>query len=135
LQREIEQQVLPFCAQKEIGVIVYSPMHSGLLSGTMSREKIASLPADDWRKRQPDFQEPRLSVNLDQAERVKRLAERYGCAAAEIAVAWTLRANSVTGAIVGVRKPDQVDGVIGAASRILSDSDIAEIEGDLIQVA
>ncbi|WP_315833473.1 aldo/keto reductase [Bradyrhizobium prioriisuperbiae] len=133
LQREVEQQVLPFCAQKGIGVIVYSPMHSGLLSGTTSKEKLASLPEDDWRRRQPDFQEPKLSVNLEQAERVKRVARRYGCTAAEIAVAWTLRTNSVTGAIVGLRKPEQVDAVFGAASRILNNNDIAEIEGDLIR--
>jgi len=135
IQREIEQVILPFCVRQKIGVIVYSPMNSGLLSGTAPREKIQSLPADDPRRRQPDFQEPKLSVNLELAERVKRVAARHGCTAAEIAVAWTLRANSVTGAIVGLRKPEQVDEVAGASNRILGDGDLAEIEHGLARVA
>jgi aryl-alcohol dehydrogenase-like predicted oxidoreductase len=126
---EVEREILPYCAQSGIGVIVYSPMKSGLLSGRMSRERVASLPADDFRRRATAFQEPQLTANLAMADRLKRIAERHGCTAAEVAIAWTLHNPAVTGAIVGMRSPEQVDGVIGAAGLHLSDDEMSEISG------
>lgn len=115
LHREVEVDVLPYCEKHGIGVIVYSPMASGLLTGKMTRERIASLPSDDWRKtRSLDFQEPALSGNLAMAERVRGVAESLGRTVPEIAVAWTLRHPAVTAAIVGARRPEQLDDVVGA---------------------
>ena len=125
---EIEDSILPYAAANEIGVIIYSPMKSGLLSGTMTRERVASLPADDFRRRVPNFQEPLLSRNLDLAELLRTIGKRHGRTAGEVAIAWTLRHPAVTAAIVGMRSAEQVDGVIGAAEFRLSPDEIAEIE-------
>jgi aryl-alcohol dehydrogenase-like predicted oxidoreductase len=128
LRREVEQDTLPWCLAHDVGVIVYSPMQSGLLSGTMTRERIAALPAGDWRRKAAWFQEPRLSVALGVAETLKAVAARHQCSAAEVAIAWTLRQPAVTGAIVGARRPEQVDGFIGAADVQLSTEDLTAIE-------
>jgi len=125
---EIEESVLPYALANDIGVIVYSPMKSGLLSGTMTRERIAALPVDDFRRRVPNFQEPLLSKNLKLAELLRGIGERHGRTAGEVAIAWTLRHPAVTAAIVGMRSADQVDGVIGAADFRLSPQELAEIE-------
>src|SRR5205807_8010524 len=106
LHREIEAEVLPFAARENIGVLAYSPMASGLLTGAMTRERIASLPADDWRKRDPRFQEPQLSEQLALVARLEAVAQRHGAASGAVAVAWTLRNPAVDGAIVGFRRPD-----------------------------
>ena len=116
LRRDIEQELLPYCLEQEIGVIVYAPMASGLLTGKMSRERIASLPSNDWRKTKSlEFQEPRLSENLALAERLAELAARHGTTVAELAVAWTLRHPAVNGAIVGARRADQIEDFVGAS--------------------
>lgn len=116
LRRDIEKELLPYCLEQEIGVIVYSPMASGLLTGKMSRERIASLPSDDWRKTKSlEFQEPRLSENLALADRLTALAARNGTTVAELAVAWTLRHPAVSGAIVGARRANQIDDFVGAS--------------------
>src|SRR3984893_6124263 len=128
LHREIEAEALPFCARENIGVLAYSPMASGLLTGAMTRERVAGLPADDWRKRHPDFQEPQLSRNLKLVSLLRTIGKRRGYTPAEVAVAWVLRNPAVTGAIVGARRPDQVRGVVGAAEFRLSPREIAEIE-------
>ena len=128
LSREIEGSTLPYAQQNNIGVIVYSPMFSGLLSGAMTRERIAQFPQDDWRKRNANFQEPLLSRNLRLAELLGEIGARRGRTAGETAIAWTLRHPAVTGAIVGVRTPKQVDGIIGAAEFRLSQSEINEID-------
>jgi aryl-alcohol dehydrogenase-like predicted oxidoreductase len=128
LHREIEAEVLPYCAREKIGVIAYSPMASGLLTGAMTRERIAALPADDWRKRHPDFQEPRLSRNLRLVSLLRTIGKRRGHTPDEVAVAWVLRNPAVTGAIVGARRPGQVRGVVGAAELRLSPREAAEIE-------
>ena len=109
---EVESEILPFCEDKGIGVIVYSPMASGLLTGAMTRERISKLSNDDWRKHDPDFNEPSLSANLALVERLRAVGKRRGYAPGAVAVAWTLRHAAVTGAIVGARKPEQVDDVV-----------------------
>ena len=125
---EVEDEILPFCQENDIGVIVYSPMMSGLLSGKMTRERISKLPYDDWRKGNPEFQEPRLYRNLWLAELLKNVGRHHGLSAGEIAIAWTLRLGAVTGAIVGGRNPDQVDGILGAANFRLSEDEIDGID-------
>jgi aryl-alcohol dehydrogenase-like predicted oxidoreductase len=128
LHREIEANILPFCARENIGAIAYSPMASGLLTGAMTRERIAALPADDWRERHPDFQEPRLHRNLMLVRLLRTIGKRRGYTPAEVAVAWVLHNPAVTGAIVGARRPGQVRGVAGAAELRLSQREVAEIE-------
>ncbi len=128
IKREVEQEVLPFCQEHDIGAIVYSPMMSGLLTGTMTRERIKKLPSDDWRKGNPDFQEPRLSRNLELVEKLGEIAYMHGRTSGEVAIAWTLAHPAVTAAIVGARNPSQVDGIIGAAEFRLTDSELSEIE-------
>lgn len=124
---EIEDGILPHCGANGIGVIVYSPMKSGLLSGAMSRERVAAMPEDDFRRRTPNYQEPLLTRNLNLAELLRGIGARHGRTTGEVAIAWTLRRPEVTGAIVGMRSPAQVEGVIGAAEFRLSESEIAEI--------
>jgi aryl-alcohol dehydrogenase-like predicted oxidoreductase len=125
---EVEPEILPFCKHERIGVIVYSPMASGLLTGAMTRERISSLPEDDWRKHHPDFNEPKLSAHLELVERLHTVAKRRGCSPGAVAVAWTLRHSAVTAAIVGARKPAQVDDVVAAAELRLTHADLNEIE-------
>jgi len=105
--------LLPFWEAKGIGVLNYSPMQSGLLSGAMSAECIAVLPEDDRRKRAPEFQEPRLSRNIRLANLLRQIGSRHGRNAGEVAIAWTLRLNAITGTIVGARSAKQVDGWVG----------------------
>ena len=128
LDREVEAEILPFCEREGIGVIVYSPMASGLLTGKMTRERIESLPDNDWRRRSERFQEPQLSQNLELVERLERVAERHGVSPGAVAVAWTLRNPAVDGAITGFRRPDQVEPILAAADLELSDDDVAELE-------
>lgn len=125
IARDVEDTVLPFAERNGIGVIVYSPMASGLLSGTMTRARIENLPEDDWRKGSPRFQEPNLSRHLDLVERLKLVAERHDTSAGAIAVAWTLRNPAVDAAIVGFRRPEQVDPILAAHGIELSEEDVA----------
>jgi aryl-alcohol dehydrogenase-like predicted oxidoreductase len=124
---EIEESILPYCEANNIGVIVYSPMKSGILSGAMTRERVASMPEDDFRRRTPNYQEPLLTKNLNLAELLRNIGKKHGRTTGEVAIAWTLRNPVVTGAIVGMRSPAQVDGIIGAADFRLSDTEVAEI--------
>jgi aryl-alcohol dehydrogenase-like predicted oxidoreductase len=135
LATEIEVSILPFAQERHIGVIVYSPMASGLLSGSMTRERIAGLPEDDWRKHSPNFQEPLLSRNLRLVETLRAIGKRQNATPGEVAIAWTLRNPAVTGAIIGVRSAQQVSGIAGAADVKLSPNDILEIEQGLTQRA
>jgi aryl-alcohol dehydrogenase-like predicted oxidoreductase len=128
IRRDVEEEILPFCQREGIGVIVYSPMASGLLTGAMTPQRIAKLPDDDWRKRHPDFNEPRLSAHLDLVERLRAVGDRHGYAPGAVAVAWTLRHPAVTAAIVGARHPDQVFDTVPAAELQLTPSDLSEIE-------
>jgi aryl-alcohol dehydrogenase-like predicted oxidoreductase len=135
VNRKVESEILPFAARANIGVIAYSPMASGLLTGAMTRERIAALPDDDWRKRNPNFQEPALSRNLCLVRRLRDIGIRHGCSAGEVAVAWVLRNPAITGAIVGARKPGQIKGVVGTSRLELSDADLAEIDQFLAKSA
>jgi aryl-alcohol dehydrogenase-like predicted oxidoreductase len=127
LAREAESDILPFAARNVMGVIVYSPMYSGLLSGKMTRERIASLPSDDWRSHNRNFQEPLLSHNLRLVELLREIGLRHEVTAGEVAIAWTLQNPAVTGAIVGVRSKEQVMGIIEAGEFRLSAAEIEEI--------
>jgi aryl-alcohol dehydrogenase-like predicted oxidoreductase len=125
---EVETEILPYCRQHGTGVIVYSPMKSGLLTGKMTKERVENFPQDDFRRRAPAFQEPHLGRNLALAECMKEIGALHGHTAAEVAIAWTLRHPVVTAAIVGMRSPEQVEGVIGAMEFRLSPEEIAEID-------
>ena len=128
IKRDVERDILPYCQEHNIGVIVYSPMMSGLLSGKMTRERIDNFPEDDWRQRNEEFQEPRLSRNLKLASLLQDIGYPYNRTTAEVAIAWTLRHPAVTGAIVGGRRPEQVEEIIGAAEFRLSESELEQIE-------
>jgi aryl-alcohol dehydrogenase-like predicted oxidoreductase len=128
LNREIEREELDYCEKNQIGVFVYSPLASGLLSGTMTHERIANLPIDDWRPRSPDFQEPRVTASLSLVDTLRPIAERHRRTIGELAIAWTLRLPSVAAATVGFRRPAQIDALIGAADFRLTNLDLSEIE-------
>ena len=127
MRRDIEAEVLPWCLAHQVGVIVYSPMQSGLLTGTMTRERFAALPANDWRKRAKFFQEPYFTEGLALVERLVRVGQRHGRSPGEVAIAWTLHHPAVTAAIVGARRPEQLDGIVGAADLELTDEDLKDI--------
>lgn len=129
ITRGAEDELLPFTQDEGIGVIVYSPMGSGLLTGAMTRERIANLPDDDWRKRDLRFQEPQLSQHLALVERLEMVAARYDTTAGAVAAAWTLRNPAVHGAIIGFRRPDHVDAVLDAGRLELTGAEVAHIEG------
>jgi aryl-alcohol dehydrogenase-like predicted oxidoreductase len=127
VHREVEDQVLPYCMRESIGVIVYSPMASGLLTGAMTRERAAKLSKDDWRRTDADFTEPNLTRNLALVEHLRQIARRYNRSAGEAAIAWTLHNAAVTGAIVGARNARQAEGVMRAGEFRLTDEDVSEI--------
>jgi aryl-alcohol dehydrogenase-like predicted oxidoreductase len=128
IKRSVEEEILPYARSQNIGVIAYSPMGAGLLTGKMTRERAAGLAEDDWRRRNPEFQEPKLSRNLELVELLKKIGERHGRTPAEVAIAWTLNNPAVTAAIVGIRHPDQVTGIAGALEFRLSPGEVDEIE-------
>ena len=132
LRRDIEAEILPFCQEHNIAVIAYSPMASGLLTGAMTPERAASLPQDDWRRNDPRFQEPQLSQTLRLVDVLREIGARHGRTPGEVAIAWTLRHPAVTGAIVGARRPDQVEGIVGAADFRLNEEELASIDSFLV---
>jgi aryl-alcohol dehydrogenase-like predicted oxidoreductase len=129
IDRDIEADLLPYAQRHRIGVIVYSPMASGLLTGGMTRARIARMPDDDWRKSHPRFREPQLTQNLDLVDRLAIVAQRHHVAPGAVAVAWTLLNPAVDAAIVGMRGPQQVDPILTAADLVLDESDLATIDG------
>jgi len=133
IQPEVEREILPYCQAHGIGVIVYAPMKSGLLAGAMTRERVANLHPEDWRRRSPYFQEPILSRALALVERLRAIGARHGRSPGEVAIAWTLRHPAVTGAIVGMRSAEQVRGVLGALEFRLSPEEIDEIAAFMAQ--
>jgi aryl-alcohol dehydrogenase-like predicted oxidoreductase len=128
IERDVERKILPFTRREGIGVIVYSPMGSGMLTGGMTPERIQNLAADDWRRHDARFNEPQLSRNLELVERLKTVADRHATTPGAVAVAWTLHNPAVDGAIVGFRRPDQVDPILAAAGLELTAEDLDEIE-------
>jgi aryl-alcohol dehydrogenase-like predicted oxidoreductase len=128
LRRGIEGETLPYCLANQIGVIVYSPMAAGILSGAMTRERALSLPANDWRSKNLDYREPRLSKNLALVEDLRAIGAHHGVSPGVVAIAWTLRQPAVTGAIVGFRNPTQVEGLLGAASITLAPEEIQHLD-------
>jgi len=131
LKRDVEQEILPYAKQNNIGVIVYSPMRAGLLAGKMTKERAENLPQDDWRSRDSDFQEPKLSRNLDLVELLRKIGGKHGRAPGEVALAWTLHNPAVTAAIVGLRRADQLNGTIGALDFRLSNEEVEQLEAFL----
>ena len=129
IRRQIEAETLPYCKKQVIGVISYAPMASGLLTGAMTRERAATLPPDDFRTRNPEFREPRLSKNIELVERLRKVGARHGRMPGEVAISWTLRYPAITGAIVGARNAKQSEGVMRAGELKLTTEEIAEIEG------
>jgi aryl-alcohol dehydrogenase-like predicted oxidoreductase len=131
VRRQIEADILPYCAVENIGVIVYSPMQAGLLTGRFSRERVAALDPGDWRLQNEQFREPKLSANLALVERLRPIAERRGVPLAQLAIAWTLRRKEVTAAIVGARRPAQIEETAPAGDLVLDEQDLAQIEAAL----
>jgi aryl-alcohol dehydrogenase-like predicted oxidoreductase len=131
LRRDVETETLGYCAAQSIGVIAYSPMQAGLLTGTFTRERAQSLPRDDWRSGSRAFTEPELDHNLKIVEHLKGVAARHGRSMGELAIAWVLRRPELTAAIVGGRRPEQVAQLVGAADWALSPDAIEEIEQHL----
>ncbi len=129
IKRDVEKEVLPFCRENNIGVIVYSPMASGLLTGRMTRERVEGLPADDWRKKNPEFTEPKFSENLKLVERLRKVAERHGRTPGQAAISWTLRNPAVTAAIVGARDAKQVGEIFQDAEFDFGDADAQSVAG------
>jgi aryl-alcohol dehydrogenase-like predicted oxidoreductase len=128
LSRDVEDRTLPFCQDRRLGVLACSPMHSGLLTGTMTPERVKALPHNDWRRRSPDFQEPFLSCALRVNDRLRAVAGRYARTPGEVAIAWTLRHPAVTAVVVGARRPDQVDTMIGATTLRLATTEIESLD-------
>lgn len=131
IRRGIEDEILPFCQEQNIGVIVYSPMASGLLTGTMTHARVAQFPENDWRRNDAEFKDPRLTYNLQLVEQLREIGRRHDRSPGEVAIAWTLRHPAVTAAIVGGRNPQQVEGIIGAGAFRLSTSEIDTITATL----
>lgn len=131
LRRDVEDGILPYARENDVGVIVYSPMASGLLTGKMTRERVENMPSDDWRRNNEQFNDPKLSKNLELVEKLREIGGRHDVSPAEVAIAWTLRHPAVSAAIVGGRRPDQVDGIVGAADFRLSEDEHGEIKAAL----
>ena len=132
-RRELEYKI-PWCADHNTGVIVYSPMQSGLLTDGFTAERVARFPADDWRRNAPEFQQPKLGRNLALRDALRPIAQRHGTTTSAVAVAWTLAWPGVTGAIVGARSPEQVDGWIAAATLELTPADQQEIATAILKI-
>ena len=128
IMRDIEKEILPYCAEKNMGVIVYSPMQKGLLTGKFTPERVKNLPPDDHRRSDPQFNEPLLSINLELVEKLKPIAEKHGRTLAQLVIAWVLRRPEVTAAIVGTRRPSQIEETFPAGDWELAAEDIEAIE-------
>jgi aryl-alcohol dehydrogenase-like predicted oxidoreductase len=128
LHPDVEKEILPFCRENKIGVINYSPMASGLLAGRMSAKRVAAMPEDDWRRKNPDFKDPKLSRNLQLAELLREIGKPHNVEPGVVAIAWTLHHPAITAAIVGARRPDQVDGIFPAEAFRLSEEEFTHIQ-------
>jgi len=128
LERGIEDEILPYCRKNNIGVIAYSPMQKGLLTGKVTKKWVEELPEDDHRRRDPRFQEPQLSINLEFVDNLRPIAQKSGRTLAQLAISWVLRRPEVTAAIVGARSPSQIEETAPAGDWILSEEEIAAID-------
>jgi aryl-alcohol dehydrogenase-like predicted oxidoreductase len=128
LRRQVEDELLDYCAQNDIGVVAYSPMQRGLLTGKFSAERLAGLPLDDHRRRNPDFHDPQFTATLQLVEQLAEIAERNGKTCAQLAVSWVLRRPEVTAAIVGARRPEQIAETAPASDWNLDKADVEQIE-------
>ncbi len=128
LKRDIESEIMPWCAANEVGIVAYSPMQAGLLTGRFTAARAAALPENDWRKRSPFFQEPQLSANLRVAERITPIAARLGITVSQLALAWVLRLPAMTAAIAGARDPQQIQETARAGEVALTPAVVDEIE-------
>lgn len=135
LERGAEDELLGYCAGNHIGVIGYSPMKAGLLTGKYSKEGVAALPKNDWRRGSDQFKEPNLSANLNLIEQLKPIAKRNGMSLGQLAIAWVLRRSEVTAAIVGARRPKQIEETVEAGDQVLSKQDIEAIQALLAEHA
>lgn len=133
LRRDAEREVLPYCAEKNIGVVVYSPMQKGLLTGKVTKEWVMNLPPDDHRRNDPMFQEPQLGLNMELVEKLRGIGAKYGKTPAQVAVAWVLRRKEVTSAIVGIRRPSQIEEIVPAGDWNLPEEDVRTIENLLAE--
>jgi aryl-alcohol dehydrogenase-like predicted oxidoreductase len=133
IKRSAEKDLLPFSRENNIGVIVYSPMQSGLLTGRFTKERAQRLPADDWRKRNPDFKEPIIDIHLELVANLRSVAERKGCSLADLALAWVLRRPEITGAITGARRPAQIEETFQAGELRLDEDTLGVVDGLLDQ--
>jgi aryl-alcohol dehydrogenase-like predicted oxidoreductase len=133
ISRATGKELLPWCKTHDTGVICYSPMQSGILTDGFSAERIANMASDDWRRRAPEFREPSLDRNLALRDALRPIAARHGVSVSSVAIAWTLSWPGLTGAIVGARTPAQVDGWIKAATLLLTQEDLAEIEAAIVR--
>jgi aryl-alcohol dehydrogenase-like predicted oxidoreductase len=134
IRREAAERELPWCLAHGTGVIVYSPMQSGILTDSFSAERVAALPDDDWRRRSSEFQPPKLARNLALRNALRPIAERHRVTVAAVAVAWALAWPGVTGAIVGARTPEQIDGWVAGGNLALTDADLDEIADALERI-
>ncbi len=128
LNREVEDELLGYCAENNIGIVTYSPMQRGLLTGKFNQERLAGLPLDDHRRRSPDFHEPQFTATLQLVDQLRPIAERSGKTLAQLAISWVLRRSEVTAAIVGARRPDQIEETAKAGDWKLTVEDIEQIE-------
>lgn len=133
LRRDVERDVLPYCAEHNLGVVVYSPMQKGLLTGKVTRKWVESLPSDDHRRNDPMFREPELSLNIEFVEKLREIGEKYGKTPAQVAIAWVLRRREVTSAIVGIRRPSQIEEIVPAGDWDLPEEEVATIESLLAE--
>lgn len=133
IARDIEAEILPFCGRENIGVICYSPMGKGLLTGTFTAERVAALSAKDHRSRDPRFQSPQLEINLTFVAKLGVLAKQLGWTVADVAIAWTLRRPELTSAIVGARSPQQIEQTVSAGDRVLDAASIETITSAIEQ--
>ncbi|MCL5998563.1 MAG: aldo/keto reductase [Chloroflexi bacterium] len=128
LVRGVETELLPFCRENNIGVVAYSPMQKGLLTGKVTREWVQGLPGDDHRRRDPMFQDPQLSANLELVDGLRLIAQKYGKTVAQLSIAWVLRRPEVTAAIVGARRPSQIEETVAAGDWTLTQEDVKAID-------
>ncbi|MGB5610478.1 aldo/keto reductase [Eudoraea sp.] len=128
LRREIEEEIMAYCGSSQIGIIAYSPMQAGLLTGKFTKERATSLPDSDWRSRHPFFIEPQLSVNLQAIGQLKEIADNKGITLSQLSLAWVLRNKEVTAAIVGARSPGQIEETAKAGELSLTKAEIGAIE-------